>query len=94
MTGPNPTDRGKLGSKFHLVVDRSGLPVSVAISAANTHDSLALQTLVMGIPPVRSPRGPRRRRPAKLQGDKGYDYPYLRRWLRKRNVTPPTDRFR
>ena len=88
MTGPNPTDRGKLGSKIHLVVDRAGLPVSVAISAANTHDSLALQPLVMGIPPVRSRRGPRRRRPEKLHGDKGYDYPYLRRWLRERGITP------
>ncbi|MFJ3498479.1 IS5 family transposase [Streptomyces sp. NPDC086091] len=88
LTGPNPTDCGKLGSKIHLVVDRAGLPVSVAISAANTHDSLALQPLVMGIPPVRSPRGPRRRRPAKLHGDKGYDYPYLRRWLRERNIVP------
>ncbi|MFI2380478.1 hypothetical protein ACH5AO_36400 [Streptomyces sp. NPDC018964] len=37
----------------------------------------------MGIPPVRSPCGPRRRRPAKLYGDKGYDYPHLRRWLRE-----------
>lgn len=88
MTGPNPTDRGKEGSKIHLIVDRSGLPVSVAISAANTHDSLALQPLVMGIPPVRSPRGPRRRRPAKLHGDQGYDYPYLRRWLRQRSIIP------
>ncbi|WP_353620266.1 transposase [Streptosporangium nondiastaticum] len=88
LTGPTPTDRGKNGSKIHLVTDRSGLPVAVAVSAANTHDSLALQPLIASIPPVRSRRGPRRRRPDKLHGDKGYDYPYLRRWLRERGITP------
>lgn len=88
LTGPNPTDRGKNGSKIHLLVDRNGLPVAVGISAANTHDSLALQPLVASIPPVRSRRGPRRRRPEKLHGDKGYDYQHLRRWLRGRGITP------
>lgn len=88
LTGPNPTDRGKRGSKIHLIVDRRGLPISPEISAANTHDSQALQPLVQGIPPIRSRRGPRRRRPAKLHADKGYDYPHLRRWLRTRGITP------
>nr|WP_093697054.1 IS5 family transposase [Streptomyces sp. 2231.1] len=88
LTGPNPTDRGKSGSKIHLAVDRSGLPAAVAISAANTHDSLALQPLIASIPPVRSRRGPRRRQPAKLHGDNGYDYSHLRRWLRERGITP------
>ncbi|MDQ1032770.1 transposase [Streptomyces umbrinus] len=40
-----------------------------------------------GIPPIRSRRGPRRRKPAKLHADKGYDYDYLRRWLRGRGIT-------
>ncbi|MFE5940801.1 transposase [Streptomyces sp. NPDC056470] len=78
LTGPNPTDRGKRGSKIHVVTDPSGLPVAVAIVAANTHDSLALQPLVASSPPIRSRRGPRRRRPDKLYGDKGYDHPHLR----------------
>ncbi|MBX7466555.1 IS5 family transposase [Streptomyces sp. MAG02] len=88
LTGPNPTDRGKSGSKIHLAVDRNGLPVAVAVFAANTHDSLALQPLITSIPPVRSRRGPRRRCPGKLHGDKGYDYPHLRQWLRERGITP------
>lgn len=86
LTGPNPTDRGKSGSKIHLITDRNGLPLSLGISAANTHDSLGLQPLVRGIPPIRSHRGPRRRRPAKLHADKGYDYPHLRRWLGERGI--------
>ncbi len=78
LTGPNPTDRGKRGSKIHLIVDRKGLPLSVGISAANLHDRQALIPMVLGIPPIRSRGGPRRRRPGKLHGDKGYDYRYLR----------------
>ena len=86
LTGPNPVDRGKYGSKIHLITDRNGLPLSVGISAANVHDSKALVPLVQGIPPVRSRRGPRQRRPAKLHADKGYDYAYLRRWLSARGI--------
>jgi transposase len=79
-------DRGKKGSKIHLITERTGLPLSVVISGANMHDSLALEPLVLGIPPIRSRRGPRRRRPARLHGDKGYDYDHLRRWLRGRGI--------
>jgi hypothetical protein len=61
-----------------LITDRSGLPLSVGISGANTHGSQALIPLVRGIPPIRSRRGRRRRRPAKLHGDKGYGYAHLR----------------
>ncbi|MGW0610669.1 IS5 family transposase [Streptomyces sp. NPDC002788] len=88
LTGPNPVDRGKKGSKIHLITERSGLPLSIGISAANTHDSQGLEPLVRGIPPIRSRLEPRRRRPAKLHGDKGYDYDQVRRWLRSRNITP------
>jgi hypothetical protein len=67
-------------------VDRHGLPLSIGISAANLHDSQALIPLVRGILPIRSRRGPRRRRPGKLHGDKGYDYRYLRQWLAARGI--------
>jgi IS5 family transposase len=88
LTGPNRLDRGKNGSKIHLITERTGLPLAVAISAANVHDSLALEPLVRSIPPIRSRRGPRRRRPGKLHGDKGYDYPHLRTFLRGRGIIP------
>jgi transposase len=88
LTGPNRLDRGKNGSKIHLITERSGLPISVAISAANVHHSQALEPLVRSIPPIRSRRGPRRRRPEKLHGDQGYDYPHLRTFLRGRGIVP------
>jgi IS5 family transposase len=78
LTGPNPVDRGKYGSKIHMLTERTGLPLSIGISGANLHDSQALEPLVRGIAPVRSRRGPRRRRPAKLHADKAYDYAHLR----------------
>ncbi|WP_368667176.1 MULTISPECIES: transposase, partial [unclassified Myxococcus] len=37
-TGPNPTDRGKKGTKHHVVTDRKGSPLAVLLSAANVHD--------------------------------------------------------
>lgn len=47
-------DRGKPGSKIHALSDRNGLPLSVAISAANTNDNQALKPLVRAIPAIRS----------------------------------------
>ena len=38
MTGNNPTDRSKIGTKRHILTDKNGIPLSVVISPANTHD--------------------------------------------------------
>jgi len=38
MTGHNPTDRSKLGSKRHILTDKNGIPLSTFITSANTHD--------------------------------------------------------
>jgi transposase len=39
LTGPNPTDRGKAGTKYHVVVATDGIPLGVVPSAANVHDT-------------------------------------------------------
>jgi transposase len=39
LTGPNPTDRGKAGTKYHLVASTDGLPLAAVPSAANVHDT-------------------------------------------------------
>ena len=39
MTGSNPTDRSKLGTKRHILTDAKGIPLSVVISSASTHDT-------------------------------------------------------
>ena len=38
MTGSNPTDRSKLGTKRHILTDKEGIPISAVMSSANTHD--------------------------------------------------------
>jgi transposase len=43
---------------------------------------------VLGRPCDLARRGPRRRRPAKLRADKGYDFDAHRAWLRQRGITP------
>ncbi|MFE5138320.1 IS5 family transposase [Streptomyces fagopyri] len=81
-TGPNPVDRRKKGSKLHVLSDAQGIPLAVAVSGANLHDSLALKPLIRGRPAVRSRRGPRRRRPVKLRADKAYFSAEHLAWLR------------
>jgi Transposase DDE domain len=64
---------GKPGSKYHLLIDATGLPLAVGLSAANTHDSQLLERLVDAVPAVIGPRGRPgrpRKRPAKLHGDR------------------------
>jgi transposase len=41
-------DRGKPGSKMHVLSDANGLPLLVGISAGNTHDSEGLKPMIEG----------------------------------------------
>ena len=71
LTGPNPTDRGKLGTKYHLLVTADGLPLAVAVTGANRHDSMLVEPILDGLAPVKGPGpGRPRRRPVKLHADK------------------------
>jgi IS5 family transposase len=91
LTGANPVDRAKPGSKYHLLIDATGIPLAVGLSAANTHDSQLLEQLVDAVPAVIGPRGRPgrpRRRPTKLHADKGYDFATCRQALRRRGITP------
>jgi transposase len=87
VVGPNPTDRGKPGSKHHLLTDRNGVPLAVVLTAANIHDSKAFEELVDAVGPVKLPgRGRPRRRLEKLYADKAYDYRRCREVLRRRGI--------
>src|SRR5215211_676291 len=46
LTGPNPTDRGKPGTKYHVVVATDGLPLGAVPSAANVHDTRLFRHLL------------------------------------------------
>lgn len=76
LTGKNPTDRGKLGTKRHLLVDGHGIPLSVTLSSANDHDKLHFQAPLDARVIARpSPK----KHPQNLCADKGYDYADTRR---------------
>ena len=87
-TGPNPTDRAKNGSKHHLIADGQGIPLSVILTGANTHDVTQILPLVESIPPVPGHRGRPRQRPDCVIGDRGYDSEKHRQALRDLRITP------
>jgi len=84
--GPNPTDRGKPGTKRHLIVDRQGIPLATLLTGANRHDSRAFEALIDAVPAIRTPAGQRRKRPTKLHADKAYDIPRCRQFLHRRHI--------
>jgi putative transposase len=70
-TGPNSTDRGKKGVKRHLLTDRRGLPIGLAVTGAHVHDQKGVRTVLdsMPLPPPR----PDFEHPQGFCADKGYD---------------------
>jgi IS5 family transposase len=87
-TGPNPTDRRKLGSKHHLIVDAQGIPLAVILTGANRHDITQLDALVEAIPRIRGKRGRPLYKPRIVQGDRGYSSEPHRQRLRERGIKP------
>jgi transposase len=87
-TGPSPVDRARAGSKHHLLVDASGIPLAWTVTGGNRNDVTQLVPLVDSVPPVRGKRGRPRRRPGRVTADRGYDHDKYRRQLRERGITP------
>jgi transposase len=87
-TGPNPTDRGRLGTKRHLITDRNGLPLAFVLTGANTNDSVPFEELLDSISPIAGQRGRARRRPDKLHADKAYDHRRCRQACHRRGIAP------
>jgi len=87
-TGPNPTDRAKLGSKRHLICDGRGVPLAIQLTGANRNDSRQALALVDAILSLQGERGRPRRRPDCVVGDRGYDAEAIRQGLRARHILP------
>src|SRR5205823_5781812 len=49
-TGPNPTDRGKAGTKRSLLTEGHGIPLGVAVAGANRHDSKLVEATLLSMP--------------------------------------------
>src|SRR5258707_1474800 len=87
-TGPNPTDRGKSGSKHHVLTDAQGIPLTATVTAANVNEVTQVLQVLADLPPVGGQPGPKRQKPERLQGDEAYNSApvrWLRRWL---GITP------
>lgn len=74
--GPNPTDRGKGGTKRSILTEGKGIPVGLAVDGANRHDMKMTRETLTSIP-VKRPK-PTKRKPQGLCLDKGYDYDEVR----------------
>jgi transposase len=66
LTGPNPTDRAKQGTKYHVAVMGDGVPVACVATAANVHDTVLFERLFLGAFAVMA-------RIRTVFADKGYD---------------------
>jgi IS5 family transposase len=86
LTGPNPTDRGKAGTKYHVVVASDGIPLGAVPSAANVHDTrlfghlLHLALAVCGTI-------------ARLYADAGYDSAENRKLCLREGIQPQSARL-
>ena len=87
-TGPSPVDRARSGSKHHLLVDASGVPLAWTLTGGNRNDVTQLIPLLDGVPHVRGRVGRPRRRPERVSADRGYDHDKYRRLLWRRGITP------
>jgi transposase len=86
--GANPVDRGKPGSKLHLVCEGGGLPLTAIVTAANASDTTLFAAVLDDVPPIRTSARRRRTRPGAVHADKGYDSAANRAWLRRRGIRP------
>src|SRR5882724_3221268 len=78
--------RGGFGTKVHLLVTDRGVVLGIYLTPGQQHESTAFKPL------MRRVLLPRHRGqpcwPAKLAADKGYSYPHIRRWSKRRHIEP------
>jgi len=87
-TGPSPVDRARNGSKHHLLVDATGIPLAFSVTGGNRNDVTQLIPLLEAVPAVAGRPGRPRRRPDSVIADRGYDHDKYRRLVRERGVEP------
>src|SRR5215216_4178493 len=93
MTGSNPTDRSKLGTKRHILTDKNGIPLSVDISSASTHD-IKLVTAVIDNVVVKRSSSPTKCNSSRKRGlqhlclDKAYNSKTVKQDIIKHGYVP------
>ena len=87
-TGPSPVDRGKTGSKHHVIVEAHGIPLAATLTGGNRNDVTRLIPLIQAVPPIRGKRGRPRRRPDVVYADRGYGHEEYRGQVRDSGIRP------
>ena len=78
---------GKPASRYHLAVDRNGLPLALRLAPGNENERLHLLPLIDGLLA-------RQMRPAEVWADRGYDAKALNQALLERGIEPRISRRR
>ena len=84
-TGPNPTDRGKSGTKRSLLTDGYGIPLGLSVDGANRHDKKMAERTIESIV-IERPQ-PSSDNPQNMLLDKGYDYSDIRQLVKDYGYT-------
>jgi transposase len=71
-----------------LMTDARGIPLSATVTAANVNEVTQALPVLDAMPPVGGKPGPKRQKPERLQGDRGYDSEPVRQALRRLGITP------
>src|SRR5579872_332023 len=71
LTGPSPVDRGKLGTKHTLLVDRHGVLLNIRTARANASDQTQIMPAIKDFPRVGGKPGRPREYPKRLYADRG-----------------------
>ena len=87
-TGPSPVDRGRAGSKHHLLTDAHGTPLAWALTGSNRNDITQLLPLLDRVPPVAGLPGRPRRDPRRCSVTAATAPTHTAQALRQRGITP------
>jgi transposase len=77
--------QGGFGTKVHLVCDSHGIVLAIWVTPGQRHESRAFAVVLLRA--KRPRRAGRPRWPLQVAGDKGYSYPGIRQWLRRRHIS-------
>jgi transposase len=78
--------RGGLTTKIHLCAEGKARPLSLVLSEGQASESKHMEPTLDGIRVPRGGRGRPRKRPGRLNNDKGYSYARCRKALRRRGI--------
>jgi transposase len=78
--------RGGFSTKIHERAEGGGKPIVLLVTGGERHESRYLEPLLERGAVKRPGRGRPRLRPQRVAGDKGYSYPHIRRYLRRRRI--------